>query len=413
MKNFILALFVSIPLFSFSQWNGIYFHSDEENKIAVVNKDTLITITAWNGRIHRSTDGGHSWSFYQTPFQSSWFLDVHFPTSKVGYACGGTAFGTHTNVIVKTTDAGLTWDSVTSNAFNGYSFHKIHFLNADTGFVAQEAGNMLLTTDGGNNFSVRTSPGTIFDMVSKPDRTLYFSIKTKLNSTTEVYSIVRSTDLGYIWNTVYADTFANADGINNRIINCLQFVNNTIGYACGGNGVFLKTTDGGITWSKSFIHPYTNLLSLHFPSPEIGYMNIAGGIYKTADGGTNWTVQAVNPLTIIRHIQMANDSVGFALGSQGVYKTTNGGMTTGLNETDAEVPFLLYPNPVNGMLNLEWKNEPSIKITELLDLSGKKIMSMQSAAEIWQMDLSSVCEGMYWIRVSSNGATVTRKVAIR
>ncbi|MFA6262100.1 MAG: YCF48-related protein [Bacteroidia bacterium] len=410
MNKLIILILVSLPSWCNAQWNGIYFHSDEENKIAVINKDTLITITAWNGRIHRSTDGGQSWSFYQTPFLTSWFLDVHFPTQSIGYACGGTAFGTHTNVIVKTTDAGLTWDSVTSNAYDGFSFHKIHFLNADTGFVAQEAGNMLYTVDGGLNFSVRPTPGTIFDMVSKPDKTLFFSIKTKLNSTTEIYSIVRSTDLGSTWSAVYADTFANADGINNRIINSLQFVNNTIGYACGGNGVFLKTTDGGASWSKSLIHPYTNLQSLHFPSPNRGYMNIAGGIYTTVDGGTTWTVQAVNPMTIIRHIQMSNDSVGFALGSQGVYKTTNGGMTTGLNERSNDIPFLLYPNPAHDVLYMEWKNEPPLKTLELIDLSGKNILTMQSADESWQLNLSSVREGMYFIRVSSNGTTITRKV---
>jgi len=405
MKTLIILLTFTIPTLCYSQWNGIYFHGDQENVIEVINKDTVIAVTNWGGRIHRSTDGGQTWSFYQTIFTTSWFLDIHFPTNSVGYACGGTAFGNHTNIIAKTINGGQTWDSITSNDFSGYSFGKIHFINADTGFVAQEAGNILITVDGGNSFSNISTQGAITDIASKPNKELFIARRKYVNSTTNIYFIDKSNDLGNNWTTVYTDTMSGGNGINHRQINKLFFVNNTIGFAVGGNGLFLKTTDGGSTWTSAFINPFTNLTGLHFNTPDVGYINNAGGIYRTEDGGQSWTVQSITPLTIIHQIQFANDTIGYALGDNGIYKTTNGGIILSVSEMDNTTHFTIYPNPTCDKLFITPFKETITSIT-IYNQLGQKIKELEATNEI---DVSFLSKGIYLLAIKTDKYQTTQR----
>jgi len=79
MKNLMMLLLMSIPMLGYAQWNGVYFHADGESAFQVLNKDTIIAVTHGGGRIHRTTNGGQSWSFYQTEFTTSWFLVAPAP----------------------------------------------------------------------------------------------------------------------------------------------------------------------------------------------------------------------------------------------------------------------------------------------------------------------------------------------
>lgn len=405
MKTLIILLTISIPTLCYSQWNGIYFHGDQESVIEVINKDTVIAATNWDGRIHRTTDGGQTWSFYQTEFTTSWFLDVHFPTNSVGYACGGTAFGSHTNVIAKTTDAGQTWDSITSNDFTGYSFRKIHFINADTGFVAQEAGDILITVDGGNSFSNITTDGAVTAITSNPNEEVFIGLRKFLSANSYVYSILKSTDFGNNWSAVYSDTMNGVSGINHREINELFFVSNNVGLAVGGNGLFLKTIDGGATWTSSFINPYTNLTGLHFTSPNVGYINNAGGIYRTEDGGMNWAVQNISPLTIIHQIKFTNHTIGFALGDNGVYKTTNGGILLSVNEINKSSDFTIYPNPTSDKIFITSPKE-TITSLAIFNQLGQKIKELEASDEI---DVSFLSKAIYLLVIKTDKNQTTKR----
>lgn len=398
MKNLMMLLLMSIPMLGYAQWNGVYFHADYESAFQVLNKDTIIAVTYGDGRIHRTANGGQSWSFYQTEFTTSWFLDIDFPTNTIGYACGGTAYGNHTNIIAKTTNGGQTWDSLTSNAFSGYSFTKIHFLNPDTGFVAQEGNSILATLDGGATFNILTLEGTATDIVSKPNRELFVALRKRIDINTNAYYIAKSTDLGNTWTLVYSDLMANTNGINHREINKLFFVDNNLGYAVGGNGLFLKTTDGGTTWSTSFVSPYSNLTGLYFVSSNVGYINNAGGIYRTDDGGINWIVQNITPLEIINDIQFADETTGYALGQNGIFKTSNGGQIVKVNEPDYLTQFTSYPSPANDKIFITpWDN--SINSVVIFNQTGQKVMQFEAKNEL---DISSLSKGVYFLLIKAD-----------
>ncbi|MBE2188122.1 MAG: choice-of-anchor D domain-containing protein [Candidatus Kapabacteria bacterium] len=63
---------------------------------------------------------------------------------------------------------------------------------------------------------------------------------------------------------------------------------NTHGWACGFNGMVVRTTNGGQTWSGSIVPNAYHLEHIHFPTTQIGYTSGPDGIFKSKDGGISW-----------------------------------------------------------------------------------------------------------------------------
>lgn len=403
MRKLIIIIVVIIPMTATAQWNLIYYGA-QNGKMAVINKDTIIAVNG--SAIHRSTNGGQTWSIYQTIFTTSLLLDVHFPTKTIGYACGGTAFGNHKNIIAKTINGGQSWDSLTSNSFIGYSFTNIHFVNADTGFVSGDLG-LLKTTDGGISYTPITLSGSVTDIIFTSNQNGLVSTSKYLSSNTYVYSLLKTTDLGSSWTEVYTDTMTGVTGLNHRIINEIYFIDDNSGYAVGGNGLFLKTTNGGSSWTSSFINPYTNLTGLHFTSENVGYMNNAGGIYKTTDGGVSWQVQNISPLSIINRIHFANDTIGYAAGDAGIFKTINGGQTTGLSELHNNFSISIFPNPFSTQTTLQTDNLLKNATLTVYNLYGQTVKQIKNiSGQTVTLSRDNLASGLYFVRLKQDNKVI-------
>ncbi len=79
-------------------------------------------------------------------------------------------------------------------------------------------------------------------------------------------------------------------------------VNGKVVWASGTNGTYLKTTDGGETWSVAVVPGAEKLdfRAVHAVDSKTAYLlSIGEGdksrIYKTTSGGSHWTVQLTNP----------------------------------------------------------------------------------------------------------------------
>jgi photosystem II stability/assembly factor-like uncharacterized protein len=74
-------------------------------------------------------------------------------------------------------------------------------------------------------------------------------------------------------------------------LNKIQFVDNSTAYVAG-DGIIIKSTDGGQTWKKIKASNTVKFTALYFVTPGLGYV---GGndqyysyLYRTTDGGVTW-----------------------------------------------------------------------------------------------------------------------------
>ncbi len=93
------------------------------------------------GVIVRSTDAGSTWNKITFP---NYITAIHFPSSIVGYA---SSYG---GVIYKTTNGGDSWFPTECNA--NESLDGLFFTNDNTGYGVGSGGRIIKTTTGGGNF---------------------------------------------------------------------------------------------------------------------------------------------------------------------------------------------------------------------------------------------------------------------
>jgi len=97
-----------------------------------------------------------------------------------------------------------------------------------------------------------------------------------------------------------------------------------------GYGIVLHSRDAGSSWTR--LPVYNDFFkSVHFPTPDIGYMvGFSGSILKSEDGGLSWSAQRDgNRLSVsdepFRSVFFADESQGFIVGDGGLFWMTKDG----------------------------------------------------------------------------------------
>jgi photosystem II stability/assembly factor-like uncharacterized protein len=242
----------------------------------------------------------------------------------------------------------------TSNILNGWAVTKtkydfdinprdLFFINSEIGFVVGYNGDIYKTNNSGETWQ-KLNSGTTLHLFS-------------------VYFI--NENIGFISG---------------------QAMNDCLDDDCDKGSVFLKTTNGGETWTKKLFEDYVSIKSLHFFNELIGLaliytpdipnsrdyyiaktedggdswefidlaikpaydkfycvdniVFIAGEnqkIYKSTDRGDNWeTISTPIPAwNDVGNIYFYNENIGFIDGVTDIYKTTDGG----LNWNTVDFPF--------------------------------------------------------------------------
>jgi len=113
-------------------------------------KDSITGIIVGNGRIFRSTNSGTGW--YQVKIPSTFitpFCDRVTFKSDTGWTAS------RANVVYKTTNYGISWDSITRIADeHTHSTSSIEFSSSVTGYAGGRYGKIFKTTDGGFNWHI-------------------------------------------------------------------------------------------------------------------------------------------------------------------------------------------------------------------------------------------------------------------
>lgn len=88
-------------------------------------------------------------------------------------------------------------------------------------------------------------------------------------------------------------------------------------------------------------------------------------------------------------------------------------ISAGIEKIETDLSASIYPNPGNGILNVELKNGPSlIHSVALNSITGKAILEAKDLkASNYGIDISQIPSGLYFLSI--NGNSIVRKVEIR
>ena len=333
-----------------------------------------ILVIGEKGQMRYTTDGGNIWlSSVTNNSDNNYGIAVN---NNVVWIVGGD----HNKPEMLKANLGfLSWKTQVKNITQN-NLLSIDFSHETTGWTSGSNGELLYTTDGGNNWNQKKLFDIDLQSISTPeDNTIFIagangefinSIdggKTWGIKSTNLYAgnphkikffdknigyllskwglLTKTSDGGNVWDTIYtyANDFFFADSINGWVYYEPLIIDKKNNIE-ENEGFIRRTRDGGLTWSKEI---NTNrIYSMFFLNNQVGWYTDWLTIYKTTDGGFNWdTVVSYTPYGISQ-MNFIDENEGYIIGSPAwenkgmvVLKTNDGGKTliplkefTALNE---------------------------------------------------------------------------------
>jgi len=128
--------------------------------------------------------------------------------------------------------------------------------------------------------------------------------------------------------TVSAQWYLQQSGTNNSLYG-VAFTDSLSGTAVGGNGIIIRTTDGGENWISNYIGTNTHLNGICFIDSLTGFIvGNSGTILKTIDKGNSWISQTSGTNYNLNAVSFSDANFGTAVGYLGIIiRTTDAGST--------------------------------------------------------------------------------------
>jgi len=286
------------------------FNNMDLNEVFFINEKEGWAL-GLEGTIVHTIDGGVNWE-NQTSNSSFELKDIFFSNNQKGWAVG--TRGT----VLKTSDGGKKWLSV--NIGISSDIHAVFFKDISNGWMMTQTDGIFRTQNGGQTWT----------QTSEIEGNIYF-VDGYFSSASQwillAYDkILYTNNAGASWQTF---TYSGAQFIK------LSFIDNNNGWAMynlAGTMTFLKTTNGGATWTALSGKISTRTSDFQFTSQNNGYAIASERIFRTTDGGTTWNYQIIGDVdglgfgSSITGLHFINASKGWLVGWYGlVYHTTDGG----------------------------------------------------------------------------------------
>ncbi|MBN8585511.1 MAG: T9SS type A sorting domain-containing protein [Ignavibacteria bacterium] len=296
-----------------------------------------------SGKLARTTNAGLTWDTITTG-ESGIIYGMHFINANTGF------FSTSTGGnIRKTTNAGLNWTAISTGA--SATLYSVFALNNDTIFVTTTAGNIRYTTNGGTNWTIQSTGAsvTLYDVHFKDGNTGWVcGSSTAIRVTTNGGLNWTQTSTGLPTSTFY--DVAYASGVTDA-----DYV-----YVAGNSFYAFRSSNYGTTWdSVSIVGSQTYVSTMYSVDRNANNMAIVGafGLINTStNGGANWTAHnSLDYSGTLNDIWCDNmNGRVIAVGSAAQYPiivSTNGGSSWIFN-TSTNVTFTCYGikmlNPTTG-----------------------------------------------------------------
>lgn len=196
--------------------------------------------------ILKTIDGGTNWT-NQSVGSSNGLFSVYFINKNVGFAVG------ISGTVLKTIDGGANWIQKTTDN-TSTSLSSVYFPNSFTGYTCGNNGGLLKTTDAGENWSS-------LPFLTNAWLTAVHFINADTGYVAGTDGIYKTINGGTTWNHFQPSVNPNFESI--------FFTDANTGYA-GGSNVIYNTIDGGKKWTQQAIAmQYAE--HIYFPESKIGY----------------------------------------------------------------------------------------------------------------------------------------------
>ncbi len=370
----IALLFLCSFLLSFSalaQWQILdSLRQGGMHSIHFINADTGYIYNS-PGYLRRTLDGGQNWDTSSIVF-SGFIYDFDFSSPLVGYAVGGAWFphGQHySNAIFKTTDGGLSWDSVRGDYYSG-AFYQVEVLNANQFFVTGD-NVALYSADAGQSFDTLTisnDPGEAYLKVQFIDPYNGYVLSRRYigAASGSQYKLYRSFSGGQQWQLIHSDTVSNYER---------DFIMTSSGHGMltGDRGEVSVSSDFGQNWQQHSLPAATILLYKlahrdgHLYALGSDQADTSNNLYHSVDWGQSWDKQYSVPNSdYLVDLSIPTISTGYFCTYQQVYKNDN---LISLTEA-VESTLQVFPNPVDEFLTIRLAAPAAAELT-LYNLLGQ------------------------------------------
>ena len=396
--------------------------SSRVDDIFIVNGRTGYAVCG-DGQIVKSIDSGNTWA---TVFRDSntYFRSVEFINEKKGFAGGFPFRDVYKDIFLKTLDGGITWTDLTESlpriARNGICGLSVADTNTiyGCGNWYMDSAYIIKSTDGGNSWQlINMYPyaSSLIDMYFINKDTGFATGKTRDTLNTAV--ILYTTDGGITWTTKFRNTSKNEYCWKiQRLTDQIYFASiedlNTI-YPS-----ILKSYDGGMSWTKYYVcDSVYNIEGIGFIDPLKGFTGGGeGGSFESNDGGKTWKYSSVCPY--MDRVFKVSDSVMFATGFQ-IWKYEKGkNGYTGPVTNPAIINLYCYPNPVNGVLTINFALARSTRaVLNMYDAQGKAVKLIVNADKPagdyqYLIHTDNLARGIYFVLLKTHEDKLGVKVLV-
>lgn len=322
--------------------------------------------------------------------------------------------------IWKTIDGGTTWTKQSTASFNTGtdSFtNLVHFFDANNGVCQGDPASgyfeIYTTTNGGTNWTRVPSASIPTPLSGEYGYTNNYEVASgTIWFGTNKGRLFKSTDMGATWTVSQSPV---TDFGSTTVGASYTFSDANKGILLTNSGVLYKTTNGGTTWTQqTFSGPIYVGDVTYVPGTTrlvcTGAATGAAGSAYSLDDGLTWV-----GVDTVQHTEVAflNATTGFSGGFNqsatvgGIFKYTGSVLP---NQSFESAGFSVYPNPVNDSFTIQNGNNITISGLTISDINGRTVKTLNVNAIENQINISDLNSGVYFLNITSENGSATKKI---